>query len=151
MRLVDGADVYQAAEFAPQETFKEITAIVEESDVILGYSSALMPFYVEVFTDRIVEAGTETTLILTEDIVDMLRTNYREELDAVLAAENCSLYRTPVINTWGVVVANGTVGVPVGDERDRLRGVIVNDSDAAVEWATEYLDDLIETNAERVT
>jgi predicted transcriptional regulator len=149
MRLVEGATVHEAAAYAPQEAFKEVVDLVDEAEEVRGYSSTVYPFYVDVFTEQILDARAETTLVLTEDVVDTLERNYREEFEAVTAAENFDLYETPVVETYGVVLADGRVAVTVGDARDRMRGVVVNDTDEAAAWATEFLDSLV-ASGERV-
>jgi predicted transcriptional regulator len=143
MRLLEGADVQVAKEHAPQEPFMEVVNVALDADSIVGYSSTVMPNYVDVFYSLVVDSGIETTLVFTDDVVEVLRDNYADEFDDLTAADNATIHSTPRIKTYGLLMADDTIAVPVGHERDRLQAVILNDTEAAAEWGQEYLDRLI--------
>lgn len=142
MRLLEDAAIHQAEEHAPQEPLMEVVDIALTSDEIKGYSSTLNPYYVDVFYRLVVDDGVPVTLVFTEDVVDAIRTNYSEKFDDILRADHARIYSTPEVKTYGLIMGDGTVAVPVGDERDHLQAVIVNETDAAVEWGDDYLESL---------
>lgn len=144
MQLLEGASVYQAKEHASQEPFMEVINIARQASEISGYSSSLMPYYVDVFHSLIVEEGIPATLVVTEDVVETARENYADKSNEVIQAEHATVYATPKVKTYGLLVADETVAVPIGSERDRLQAVIVNDTGEAMQWAMEYIDRLIE-------
>lgn len=137
--LLEGAAVHHADEQAPQDPLLELVAVVDGAEEILGYSSTINPYYVERFHALLVEEGTPATLAFTEDVVETGRRNY-EKFAAILAAENTTVYETPTVLTYGLLVGDGTVGIPVGDKRERLRAVVVSDADAALAWADQLFE-----------
>lgn len=142
MRLLEGADVEVAKEHAPQEPFMEVVNVALDADEITGYSSTVMPNYVDVFHTLVVDSGIETTLVFTEDVVEVLRDNYAEEFADLIEVDNATVHATPTIKTYGLLMADDTIAVPVGHERDRMQAVILNDTRAAIEWGREYVERL---------
>lgn len=102
-----------------------------------------MPHYVDAFHSLVVDAGIPTTLVFTEDVVETGNENYAEKFGEIVSADNSTIYATSQVYTYGTVIGDGTVAVPVGNERDRLHAVIVNDTDSAVEWANDFLEQII--------
>ncbi|MFD1587131.1 helix-turn-helix transcriptional regulator [Halorientalis brevis] len=147
--LLEGAAVHYAEEHAPQEPFVEIVDVAANASEVKGYSSTIMPHYVDSFHSLVVEAGVPTTLVFTEDVVETGHSNYAEKFGEIVAAENSTIYATTEVYTYGTVIGDGTVAVPVGNERDRLHAVIVNDTDSAVEWASEFLERIIASDQSR--
>lgn len=147
--MLDGAEVYQADPHASQEPFAEVVALARDASAVRGYSSSLMPHYVDAFRSLVVEEEVPTTLVLTEDVVETARERYGTAFGAIVRAPHATLYETSVVTTYGLLVTDDAVAVPVGSERDRLRGVISNDTSAAREWATDRLERLVESDATR--
>lgn len=145
--VLDGAEVYQANRHASQEPFTEVAALARDAAEIRGYSSSLMPYYVEVFRTLVVEEEIPTTLVLTTDVVETARTRYADAFDEILGTAHATLYETSTVTTYGLLVTDDAVAVPVGSERDRLRGVVVNDTDAAREWADDYFERLVDADS----
>ena len=139
-RLLEGATVHYVEDHAPQAPLARIVEIGHRASEIRGYSSIVTPQYVSQFHDIVVEQGTPATLVFTEDVVDAGRQRYAPAFEEIVAAANATVHVTPTVFTYGVVVGDGTVAVPVGAELDRLLAVVENDSDAAVAWADEFLD-----------
>lgn len=148
-RLLDGATIHHAEEHAPQAPLVKVVEIGRQASDIRGYSSIITQQYVSQFHDIVVEQGTPTTLVFTEDVVETGRGSYTPEFEAIVAADNATVHVTPNVFTYGVIVGDGTVAVPVGSELDRLRAVLVNDTDAAVAWAEEFLDRALDAESAR--
>lgn len=146
-RLLDGADVLQADDHVPMEPFMTIVEDAREANQIQGYSTSLRPYIVEAFYSLIMDEGIPTTLVLRDVVVDAVYENFEEQFEEILAADHATIYETPITETYGLVMADETVAVPVADQPVGIQAVIVNDTDAALEWGTELLDRLI--NAEQ--
>lgn len=144
MRLLRNATIHRAETHAPQEPFLEIANLAYEATELVGYSSTVMPYYVDVFHTLIVDEEIPATLVFTADVVDTLRENYSEKFEDLLHTEHASVVSTPVVKSYGLLMSNDTVAVPIGDERDTLQAVILNDSEAALEWGEAYLSLLTE-------
>jgi predicted transcriptional regulator len=141
--LLEGADVHYAQDHAPQEPFMEIIDVTTGASEVSGYSSTIMPHYVDAFHSLIVEMEVPTTLVFTEDVVETGYENYAEEFSEIVDAECSTIYATEHVHTYGAAIGDGVVAVPVGDELDRLQAVIVNDTAAAVSWGEDFMETLI--------
>lgn len=139
-RVLDGADVHYAQDHAPHEPLAEVVEVAAAADEIAGYSSVITPHYVDAFHSLLVEGDTTARLVFTEGVVETGLENYPERFGALLDADNTTVYITERAYTYGAIVGDGRVAVPVGDHRDRLLAVLTNDTDAAVAWATAFVD-----------
>lgn len=143
MRLLERAEVYQSKEYAPQEPFLDVVDIADTAAEITGYSSTIMPSHVDMFYSLIVTEETGATLVFTTDVIEILEENYPDKFAEVTEADHTEIYGTPTVKMYGLLMADDTVAVPMGGRGDRLEAVIVNDTDAALEWGVEYFEDLI--------
>lgn len=147
MRLLEGATIHRAEANVPQKPQTKVAELAVGASEIEGYSRTLNPHYASVFHSLVVEEGVPVTLVFTEDVVAAAREQYPEKFAALCRADQSTIYSTPTVDSHGLLVADGTVGATVGEDRDNLQAVIINDSDAAVEWAREYFDRLLAPEA----
>jgi predicted transcriptional regulator len=148
-RLLADATVHHVEDHAPQAPLARIVEIGRRASEVRGYSSIVTPQYVSQFHDIVVEQGTPTTLVFTEDVVEAGQHSYAPAFEEIVAAANATVHVTPTVFTYGVIVGDDTVAVPVGAELDRLLAVVENDTDAAVAWAGEFLDRALEADGAR--
>ncbi|MFB6178196.1 MAG: helix-turn-helix transcriptional regulator [Halorientalis sp.] len=143
--LLKGAEVHYAQEHAPQEPFMEIVNVAMGASEVAGYSSTIMPHYVDSFHSLVVEGEVPTTLVFTEDVIETGYENYEQKFGEIVEADHATVYETSLVYTYGVAIGDDAVAVPVGDELDRLQAVIVNDTEAAVTWGHDFLGGIIES------
>ncbi len=148
-RLLDGADVMQVKEHIPMEPFMKIVEDARESNQITGYSPSLRPYFVESFYSLIMDEGIPTTLVLRDVVVDAVYDNYEAKFEDILAVDHTTIYETPINETYGIIMADETVAVPLGDQPMGVKAVILNDTEAAVDWGAEFLDRLTSADGVR--
>ncbi|WP_123537295.1 helix-turn-helix transcriptional regulator [Halosimplex salinum] len=143
MQLLEGATAHRAKEHAPQEPFLDVVDAAADATEIRGYSSTVLPSYVDAFYALVVEAEMPATLVFTSDVVETLERNYPDRFADLTDADHTTVYETTRTELFGLLVGDDVVAVPVGDEGGALRGVIVNDTDDALAWAEACFDDLV--------
>ncbi|WP_335999612.1 helix-turn-helix transcriptional regulator [Halorientalis halophila] len=149
LRMLEGAAVHYAEDHAPHEPLMEVLDVAVAASEIAGYSSVITPHYVDAFHSLLVEEGTPARLVFSEGVVETGMENYPERFGEIVDAPNATVYETEHDYTYGAIVGDGRVAVPVGDDRDRLLGVVTNDTVDAVAWVTAFLDDVIASDRTR--
>ncbi|MFC7142172.1 helix-turn-helix transcriptional regulator [Halosimplex aquaticum] len=143
MRLLRGATVHRAKEHAPQEPFLDVVDAAADATEIRGYSSTVLPSYVDAFYSLVVEEGMTATLVFTSDVVETLERNYPDRFADLVEAGHTAVYETATTEMYGLLVGDDVVAVPVGDDGGSLEGIIVNDTAAALAWGEACFEDLV--------
>lgn len=120
---------------APHAPIKRLEELLTNCSQIQGVSPVVLPDFVRLFTEQIVELGIDTELVLQDDLVDYLCVTYPDELDAALEMENATIWRLDQTIPFGLVLIDEKfVWSAVYDEDGGLKGAIVNDTDSAITW-----------------
>lgn len=148
--LLDGATTVFAERHAPNYPIRSFAEMVESADVVRGISPVALPQYVELFHDRAIDGTMTAELVLERPVVEHLVADYGEQLNEALASDQLSVWEMDATLPFGLIVVEGIhdgVGVVVYDDRGELRGIITNDTPAAMEWGM----DVFESYRERAT
>ncbi|MFC7167299.1 helix-turn-helix transcriptional regulator [Halospeciosus flavus] len=137
------ADVIRSNPVAPNQPLRRFEEVVQEADVLRGFSLVVFPEYVETFHQEIVEGGLQADLLLSESMLDPVTEDFTEQFTEVLDAENATFFLTDAEITYtGIVVTEPerrallVVYAPGGG----LRGVIDTTHPTAVEWVADRYD-----------
>lgn len=123
---------------APDAPLTQLENLLQNSDQIKGLSPVVCSQYVSLFHHHIVEQGTDTELVLSGELVDYLWTNYKEKMSAVLKSDDGMVWRFEEKLMFGfILIDEKIVWVAIYDEDGRLKGSLVNDTNAGVSWATK--------------
>jgi len=148
-RMLEGARVLETEPHAPLAPLTEVGELATDADRIEGYTNALLPNYVSFVKRGVSSKGMGARIILPEAVMEVAFEEYMEQLSELLDAPEFTLVKTHETIPFGVLVVDDeAVGVSIRDDENRLRGALVNESAAAVEWATEQLDRLAATGEE---
>ncbi|MFB6077297.1 MAG: hypothetical protein ABEK12_04165 [Candidatus Nanohaloarchaea archaeon] len=143
-RLFEDARIIPADEHAPMAPIEEMMSMVSEAETFRGYSNTILPMYVDFFHRHTMEGDLDSTLVLSEAVMEVARRDYPDRLEDLLRSERCTLYETPVALQYGIAVADQrVVGVSIRDASNRLQGGFLNRQPEALAWAGERLDELI--------
>jgi predicted transcriptional regulator len=149
MRLLDGAEVHHAEDHAPHEPLTEMVDLARSAGEFYGYSNRIIPYIVEGFHRLTVEEAVPARLVLSEEVVETGLANYPEKFGAIVEADTTTVYATEHAYNYGAAVGGGRVAVSVSNDMDRLLAVVTNDTDAAVEWVEEFLDEIVASDRTR--
>jgi len=139
--LLDGAVVEQAEPHNPLQPLDAATEVYEKATDICQVSPAVFPVYVEVVGKRAVSDGLDIEIVGSTEVVDALREEYADEVDWVEKSGNqlYELEEAPPYALWVAETPDGTYTGLLSHSDTGVRGLIVNDDEAAAEWAlTEY-------------
>ena len=138
VRLLVDAEIVLAEPPAPRAPTAQLKDLLQHSDQIKGLSSIVLPEYVPLLHHHIVERETDTDLILDVELVEYLWASYPDKMSAVLGTDNGMVWWIEQKPPFGfVLIDEAVVWFAVYDEDGGLKGTIVNESDAAVTWATD--------------
>lgn len=138
VELLADAEILLAEPPAPHGPVTQLEELLEHSDQIRGLSPVALPRYVPLFYHHIVERGVDTDLILDSDLVEYLWATHSHEMDSVLETDNGMIWWLEQKPPFGFVLIDAeVVWFAVYGEDGGLKGTIINDTDAAVTWATE--------------
>ncbi|MDS0281427.1 helix-turn-helix transcriptional regulator [Haloarcula onubensis] len=140
--VLDGATVTESVPEAPEAPVETNVPIVTDARRFRGTGPVVLPRYIDV-TASLVESGTETELVLTEAVVDVLAETYPEGLSTFEANDGISLYVTDEqmpYAVWTAETPEGTVSGIVVYSESGIVGNINNDTTAMNEWAASQYD-----------
>ena len=153
-----GADVFTVADPAPHVPATVLTEVIGDAESVRGVSrSHAAPTVDEALRDVVARGGT-IEVVFRDGVFDQIRSMYDWVTDRVASGD----YRPHVVDDlpYGLVIAEQAAKQPaasepssadtpadrtvyclvVHDERESLAGIIVNDTDVAVEWATDVFE-----------
>jgi len=137
-RLLVDAELLLAEPPAPHMPTARLEELLNGSDQIQGVSSVVLPRYIPLFHDRTIERDTKTDLVLESELVEYLWDDHAEKTRAVIESDNGAVWCLDQELPFGfVLIDEDTVWFAVYDEDGCLKGTIINDSPAAVTWATD--------------
>lgn len=138
VKLLADAEILLADPPAPHAPVTQLEELLQHSAQIKGLSSVALPSYVPLFYRHIVERGVDTDLILDSDLVEHLWTTHSREMNSVLDTDNGMIWWLEEKPPFGFVLIDAeVVWFAVYGEDGGLKGTLINDTDAAVTWATE--------------
>ncbi|WP_135854461.1 helix-turn-helix transcriptional regulator [Halorussus salinus] len=136
--LLVGAETVRGERHAPTGPVEHIDEVVRRTDRVVGFTPVVLPQYVDMVHEEVVADDLTADLVLEAPVVEYLRENHDERLREALASGNLSVRRTGETLPFGLVVAEGEgLVLIVYDETGDLRGVLLNDTEAALDWGTE--------------
>lgn len=146
--LLDGAEVVEATRASPGRPFEALYELVDRAESVRGFGPAVHGQQVETYRRRILEEGMEAELVLTDEAVDLLVSDYPEAFDVALASDRARFWRTDETLPYSVTLADTGEGTHVGvlvyaDEG--IQGCVLNREPAAVEWGERRYRELRES------
>lgn len=138
--VLHGAAVIFAERHAPNLPVSAIEDVVRDAETLRGMSPVLLPLYVELFHECIVDNKLDVSLLLEAPVVDHLVDQYRQALDDVVDTGHAQIWKTDETLPFGLIVVerpDPQVALIVYDAGGELRGVITNDTQGAVDWGKD--------------
>jgi len=80
LEFLVGAEVILPGKPAPHQVFDELKSFVDRSNHLESVSPVVLPFYVELFYEKVVEGSLSAHFIFDEEAFLHLRDSYRSEL-----------------------------------------------------------------------
>ncbi|OIB59257.1 helix-turn-helix transcriptional regulator [Natrialba sp. SSL1] len=150
--FIDGADVYESDSSMPDAVMQTFIDSLEQATTARIAIPTIVTGFVEPVCES-VTTGTEgdVEIFVPATLFERLQLSFPALTDKLRNDSNVTLSRSSVPFTFGLWIADSMeAGIIVFTERG-VGGVLVNDTDAAVEWATiqyEHLTDDAPSTAE---
>ncbi len=143
--MLDGAVAHEATDPVPDAVIEEFLVRIDETHHIRGFAPRAVSGYANAVPERAADTGTTLEMVMTEDIYDQLSTLYPPSERPDSERELISLFAGPVPYEYGLWIGdNSHAGLMVYTDHG-IRGLIINESDAAVEWATKQYEQVRES------
>jgi predicted transcriptional regulator len=148
--LLEGADRILAEPVAPDRPLNYLDDVIRGADRIVGFGPVALQRYVRLFHQQLGDGDLTAELVFERSVVDCLRRDYADRFRESLETDRYSLWVTDDPLPFGLVVAEGQrVAMTVYGEGGDAKGVIANDSEAALDWGRAVFE-RYRTNATRV-
>lgn len=135
--VLDGAQVFFARRHAPNRPVREIETLVREASVLRGTGPVVLPRYVELFHDQVVDGELDVELIFERQAFDYLVTDYADDYAEAFRSDHLSVWVTEAELPFALLVVDEPepqVGITIYDRHGELRGFVRNDGEAAHAW-----------------
>ena len=140
--IIRGADVYRSVR-TPDIAFRPGQELKQEATKMIGTAPVIYREYFDEITNQLNQRSFEFEVIIEAPLLESVQKQYSEEFDTLTEFDSVSIYRTDEPLPYGLWVmdlpSSDTAGITFYNEGG-VPGTIVNDSDDAVEWATEQYD-----------
>lgn len=138
--VFDDAEIVAPSVDAIDAHHDRVAGLIEAADRIRGLASLSAPRFVRLLADRLDDPDFELDLVLTAALVSRLRESEDRDALALFDRSNATfreLERTVPFSV-GIYDSNGETIVAVElQDGPEVRAVVLNDSHAAVRWATD--------------
>lgn len=126
---------------APQRPIRELQSILADAQTVRGFTPVVLPAFVDMFSTEILDVDLRAELVFSPDVREYLNAEYGDVVEEVTKNGNCTIYTAEVDPTIGVVVDGSIVWIGIYDDQGNLLGAIINDSQAAIDWAEGVVDE----------
>lgn len=145
--IVQGADCIVAPDGAPHLPGKRVAELVKEADYCRALSRAhSYAKAADVIHDQIVNEGMEAEVVVQEEVLAHLD----DRAQTWIEMGRCEIFAIDSV-PFGLFILSGSRGTTgcllVYTSANDLRGALINESEAAIEWA----EDTFETHKQRAT
>lgn len=151
--LLRDAEIHYPKRPAPRAPLARLRELIERSDRYRGFATVvLIPGFVDYVQEFVDRGELELEFIYDDWVADHVREEYVDQLEAQLGrGRHRMLVVDEVPYGFGILSGDRTLVYLVAEGADgEFRGLLINDSDAAVAWA-ESLYDQYRARAEEVT
>lgn len=135
--LFEGAEVVLPEAAALDRPLRRYLDLLREADRFQGFLPVVLEPCVDALHTRVVVDRRETELVATPEVLRHLATTYVDRFTDVLGTDRCSIFEAPADLPFGLAIfatAEGRrVGLLIHDDKG-VRGLILNDSEAALAW-----------------
>lgn len=139
-RVLADADVRTADDHAPEQVVAPIARAARTADRVRATAPVLYSRYLDALV-TIVESGVEFEAVVARPVVETARDLDPDKVDRLARSDHYDSYTTEADLPYAIMLtesADGTTVALVVYDGGAPRGVLVNDTDPAIEWANEH-------------
>jgi len=140
--FLSGAQVYSSKR-APDIAFKPAQELLPDAQKMVGTAPVVFGEYIDVLTNRLRAGGFEMELVIQTSLLETIYQTHSDKFDSLSGFASASLYQTGEQIPYGLWVmdlpSSSICGITFYKE-GTVTGTIVNESNDAIDWATEQYD-----------
>lgn len=139
-RMLVGADVHVADDHAPERVITPVARAAQDADRVRATAPVLYSRYLDHLV-AVVESGVEFEAVVARAVVESARDIDPAKVDTLARSDHYDSYITEADLPYAVMLAGAgddTTAALVAYDGGAPRGVLMNDTDAAVGWAREH-------------
>ena len=150
--MLEGATAYRSKPPATGRPANEITALIAEGNRFRACATAVNDAAaVGHLHGLVTERGGSGAVVYTSNLAELIRDEYFRMHHEMVATGRYRAYETDSLPYELFIVGTDestTVAVLIYNESGTIHGSILNDTEAAVEWAEETFESLVEASTE---
>ena len=138
--FLDGAEAVYAQPHAPYYPVRALEDFVDRPAHLRGASPVVLPEFVELHREQVVSGGRRSEMILSEPLIERLVSDYPDAFLETVSTDRLAVRETGRRLPFGLLIADepvARVAVLVYDSRGDLRGLLMNDTERARDWAAD--------------
>jgi predicted transcriptional regulator len=140
-----GARVVESEPYAPDGVVAELLESVRTAEVVRGVAPVAMTGHTDEFRTVATDGGGRLELVFAPAVFDHLASAQTQGLLDAIESPAVDFYRGELPFSFGLWLADDReAGVVVYDETG-IRGVVANDTEAAIRWARDQYDRVART------
>lgn len=142
--VFDDATVIRPKPPIPDAPRTQFANRVRQSEKVIGTVKIVDHRLVELFHDQLTTHDFQLSLLLDKQVAESLRHMYLNIFRTMLEIDHCTLWSAKQMPPFSLVVIDcSELWLGVYNEYGQLQGFLQTESSAAVEWAEQYLQQLI--------
>lgn len=147
--LFGGAEVSFPSRYSPHDPVEALETLLADADHVRAFETVVMPSYVDMYHEQVVEGEMSVELVLSEQVIEWLLSRREEAVMTIAETEGVTVAETDATHSFSLVVTESeggrrnrpdrSVGVMMYDE-GTLHGFVRNDTREAVAWGDALFD-----------
>ena len=136
--MLEGASITLPDQHAPEQALKPSVELFHDTIALRGTAPVVLSFYPDLFEKRVREDGVSVEIIAEDEVLAVLPSLMSDRVDPFINHERVTLYRSAgslPYALWLMETPERTHAGITAYDSGGVAGLLINDSDAAVEWA----------------
>jgi len=146
--FLNGVTVQTADPHAPESALEDSIEVLKTADRLIGLAPVVLSLYTETLTTLVTEHNLDVELVLYEDTLDSLLRYYQDEISKSNLLSHINFHVTDQDLPYALWIMDHEEHPQAGitiHENGGVRGVLMNDSPEALQWAHDTYDQYLET------
>ncbi len=137
--MIRGSDIHVSEPPTPYRPIERVTDLVTAAETFRSLSTAVArPESFDRITKAVVDDGLDAEIVFEVSVAEQIRTSRADPIREAMESDQFAMYATAELPySLGIVRDSGTshAFLVVSSPESELRGVVINDSAAAIAWA----------------
>jgi predicted transcriptional regulator len=136
-QFLDGASVSRPSPEVPDGMMQRVFDSLEPAEEVYCVTPIVLSGHIDQFREAAIAGEAPTSMVIDHAVVDQLlgASEARSEFLTAVDDDGLELYRADVSLSYSLWITHEEAGIVLYSDTG-MRGIVVNDTEAALEWAT---------------